>query len=142
MSEYLSDNKYNNVRKKEVCDMKYLKMLFVVTSLTLMSSTLFAKAMYASGDYTSRTDVKVIKTIPANTKQDAYDAAFTSLSSLHNSSPSDLNRQFNIRNVNVKAKKTHLKEDSFITVQEQMNRNGNIEYVGLVNVKVHYIKRN
>ncbi|CAH8226271.1 hypothetical protein VAEKB19_4320004 [Vibrio aestuarianus] len=39
------------------------------------------------------------------------------------------------------SKRTHLENVGFVTVQERMNENGELEYVGTVNVKVHYVER-
>ncbi|MDF4307069.1 DUF3316 domain-containing protein, partial [Vibrio parahaemolyticus] len=42
---------------------------------------------------------------------------------------------------NVKSRSTHLKDGGFVTVQERMNEDGQLEYLGKVNVKVHYAER-
>lgn len=122
--------------------MNSLKTILIVISFSLIGTPAFANQLNSFGNYISRTDAKTLQVAPTKTKQHAYEAALSKLNALEDTSSIDLNKELKVWSINVQPHKTHLKEGGYVTVQERMNNNGEIEYVGLVNVKVHYIERN
>jgi predicted RNA-binding protein with PIN domain len=85
--------------------------------------------------------MKTLSVEPTATSDAAYQQAFAELNALKSMSARELNKELNISNFNIASKSTHLKDSGFITVQERMNADGQLEYVGTVNVKVHYAER-
>ncbi len=85
--------------------------------------------------------MKTISVTPMATSDEAYQQALSELNSLKTMSARELNKELNILTFNVKSRSTHLKDGGSVTVQERMNEDGQLEYLGKVNVKVHYAER-
>lgn len=121
--------------------MKSLKMLLVVTSLSLASAAVLAQPLNFGGKYVEITDYKTLQVSPSTTKAGAYEIARAQLESLQGLNSAELNAELDVWHFNALSNQAHLKEGSNITVKEQMNTAGEVEYIGLVNVEVHYIER-
>ncbi|MFC1236700.1 DUF3316 domain-containing protein [Vibrio sp. F74] len=121
--------------------MKKFNAIFVSLSLVLTSSAVFAQPLYYGANYLSRITEKTIRVEPVETKKLAYEIALSELNALEISTASGLNSALNITNFSIGSNKTHLEDGSYVTVQERITSEGEMEYVGLVNVKVHYIRR-
>jgi hypothetical protein len=93
--------------------------------------------MYSQGTYKHQIMTRTIHVEPTDTKQRAYEVALSTLKSLETLSANKLNSALNI--IDSKANKTHIEEGSYVTVQERKTGNGKMEYVGLANVRIHYL---
>ncbi|MDW3115636.1 DUF3316 domain-containing protein, partial [Vibrio sp. 1727] len=112
-----------------------------VTVMAMTSASAFAQPLFTGGNYVSREEMKTISVTPMATSDEAYQQALSELNSLKTMSARELNKELNILTFNVKSRSTHLKDGGFVTVQERMNEDGQLEYLGKVNVKVHYAER-
>ncbi|EKO3850405.1 TPA: DUF3316 domain-containing protein [Vibrio harveyi] len=121
--------------------MKAMKTALLVAAMAITSASAFANPIFTSGNYVSREEMKTLSVEPTATSDAAYQQAFAELNVLKSMSARELNKELNISNFNIASKSTHLKDSGFITVQERMNADGQLEYVGTVNVKVHYAER-
>ncbi|MFH4747585.1 DUF3316 domain-containing protein [Vibrio harveyi] len=121
--------------------MKAMKTALLVAAMAITSASAFANPIFTSGNYVSREEMKTLSVEPTATSDAAYQQAFAELNGLKSMSARELNKELNISNFNIASKSTHLKDSGFITVQERMNADGQLEYVGTVNVKVHYAER-
>ncbi|EIU6805774.1 MULTISPECIES: DUF3316 domain-containing protein [Vibrio] len=121
--------------------MNAIKTALFVTVMAMTSASAFAQPLFAGGNYVSREEMKTISVTPMATSDEAYQQALSELNSLKTMSARELNKELNILTFNVKSRSTHLKDGGFVTVQERMNEDGQLEYLGKVNVKVHYAER-
>lgn len=121
--------------------MNAIKTALFVTVMAMTSASAFAQPLFTGGNYVSRGEMKTISVTPTATSDEAYQQALSELNSLKTMSARELNKELNILTFNVKSRSTHLKDGGFVTVQERMNEDGQLEYLGKVNVKVHYAER-
>lgn len=121
--------------------MNAIKTALFVTVMAMTSLPALAKPLYTGGNYVSREEMRTISIDPTATSDEAYQQALSELNALKSMSAGELNKELNIMTFNVKSRSTHLKDGGFVTVQERMNENGRLEYLGRVNVKVHYVER-
>ncbi|RCR65082.1 DUF3316 domain-containing protein [Vibrio harveyi] len=142
MSGVLLNNEViENKHTEKVINMKAMKTALLVAAMAITSASAFANPIFTSGNYVSREEMKTLSVEPTATSDAAYQQAFAELNALKSMSARELNKELNISNFNIASKSTHLKDSGFITVQERMNADGQLEYVGTVNVKVHYVER-
>lgn len=142
MSGVLLNNEViENKHTEKVINMKAMKTALLVAAMAITSASAFANPIFTSGNYVSREEMKTLSVEPTATSDAAYQQAFAELNVLKSMSARELNKELNISNFNIASKSTHLKDSGFITVQERMNADGQLEYVGTVNVKVHYAER-
>ncbi|WP_447034039.1 DUF3316 domain-containing protein [Vibrio parahaemolyticus] len=121
--------------------MNAIKTALFVTVMAMTSASAFAQPLFTGGNYVSCEEMKTISVTPMATSDEAYQQALSELNSLKTMSARELNKELNILTFNVKSRSTHLKDGGFVTVQERMNEDGQLEYLGKVNVKVHYAER-
>ncbi|EHH1261919.1 DUF3316 domain-containing protein [Vibrio parahaemolyticus] len=121
--------------------MNAIKTALFVTVMAMTSASAFSQPLFTGGNYVSREEMKNISVTPTATSDEAYQQALSELNSLKTMSARELNKELNILTFNVKSRSTHLKDGGFVTVQERMNEDGQLEYLGKVNVKVHYAER-
>lgn len=121
--------------------MNVLKAALFATSMTLISASALAQPYFVGGNYVSREQVKVISVAPASSSEAAYQNALSELSSLIAMPASDLYKELRIQKYDVDSRTTHIKDGGYVTVQERMNEDGQIEFLGNVNVTVHYAER-
>jgi hypothetical protein len=102
----------------------------IATSVLLVS--------LGAGAQTTKNDTDVLVTGAVATKEAAYQMGVSKLAELKAASPYQLSRvlaAYNAENSTV-----HLNDGSYVTIQERMNDNGQLSYVGLVNVKFGYVE--
>lgn len=121
--------------------MKVLKTALLVTTMAITSASAFAQHNFTGGNYVDRVEMKTVSVEPTATSDAAYQFALAELQSLKNLSARELNKELNIFSFDIASDSIHLKDGGFVTVQERMNEQGQLEYVGTVNVKVHYAQR-
>ncbi|WP_104040856.1 DUF3316 domain-containing protein [Vibrio hyugaensis] len=121
--------------------MKALKTALLVTTMAITSVSAFAQPTFTGGKYISREEMKTISVEPTATSDAAYQQALAELNSLKDMSSRELNKQLNLRAFDIASNSTHLQDGGFVTVQERMNEQGQLEYQGTVNVKVNYAQR-
>ncbi|NOH63818.1 DUF3316 domain-containing protein [Vibrio sp. RE88] len=123
--------------------MKALKTALLVTTLAITSTSVFAQPTFNGGRYINREEMKTISVEPAATSDAAYQQALVELNALKGMSSRELDKKLNISllSFDVANNSTHLQDGGFVTVQERMNENGQLEYLGIVNVKVNYAER-
>ncbi|NKJ69464.1 DUF3316 domain-containing protein [Vibrio chemaguriensis] len=141
----VSEEMFNNVntenKHSKDKNMNTIKTALFVTVMTLTSASALAQPLYSAGNYISREEMKTIYVAPTSTSDTAYQQALSELKTLKSLTASELNKELGILTFKVKSRSTHLKDGGFVTVQERMNENGQVEYLGKVNVKVHYLER-
>ncbi len=118
--------------------MKTMNLLILTSAIALSSSAVFAHPLISSNNYISKVEARTVLTTPEPSKQDAYNAGLTELNNLKSMSERELDSTLHVWAYNSGNSNTHLGKQSYVTVQERMNQEGKMEYVGLVNVKVHY----
>ncbi|OUJ60863.1 hypothetical protein BTO03_10490 [Vibrio parahaemolyticus] len=121
--------------------MNTIKTAIIASIISLASVPVFAQPLYNGGNYISRVDSKTVSVALATTSDEAYQLGLSELHRLKTMSAQELNNEFRILTFNTYSKSTHLENLGFVTVQERMNVNGELEYVGKVNIKVHYMVR-
>ncbi|CAH8206307.1 DUF3316 domain-containing protein [Vibrio aestuarianus] len=122
--------------------MNTIKTALVVSIMAMTTVPVFAQSLnIIGGNYISREDMKTVSVAPTSTSDEAYQLALSELHHLKTMSAQELNDELRILTFSVNSKRTHLENVGFVTVQERMNENGELEYVGTVNVKVHYVER-
>ncbi|MGR5195182.1 DUF3316 domain-containing protein [Vibrio rotiferianus] len=121
--------------------MKTLKVALLITTMAFTSASAFAQPTFTGGKYINQEVVKTISVAPTTTSDLAYQQALTELNSLKNMTPRELNKQLSLRTFDIVSNSTYLQDGSFVTVQERMNEEGKLEYLGTVNVKVNYAQR-
>ena len=111
--------------------MKKLSTL-VATSILLVSAT-------AANAFTIYQDPTTTMTDTYSSRDAAYQAGLNKLTSLSSASPSQLAEELDIFVTdNMKEDTIHLNNGAYVTVQERMNDNGQVEYTGVVNFDVDY----
>ncbi|GLR73932.1 DUF3316 domain-containing protein [Aliivibrio sifiae] len=115
--------------------MKSFKTLALSTIIILASSNAMANPIVTSGNYISKASHTILYTDHVSTKQAAYKQALTQLNTLDNSSPAELKKILKVTSQNI-----NLDDQSYITVQETMNMQGQIQYTGLIHANYHYLE--
>jgi len=105
------------------------------TSTAMIATTLLLATASTTAFAFDHTNHEMIVTGVAQTKADAYKIGVDKLSSLNNKSAYELSLELAPGNVD---SDTVSIDNGFITVQERANPNGQIGYVGLVNVDVNF----
>ncbi|GAA3929130.1 DUF3316 domain-containing protein [Litoribacillus peritrichatus] len=122
--------------------MKSLKVFMLAGSLVLFNMNAMSDPLSSTGKASSRSKSTVVEVSAVPSKQQAYQQAMAKLKGLQVSSPLELSNELHLRTFNhQETKSLHLKKGNYITVEERMNENGSIEYVGQVNVVYHYLKQ-
>ncbi|MCG9612134.1 DUF3316 domain-containing protein [Vibrio harveyi] len=121
--------------------MNTIKTAFIASIISLTSVPVLAQPLHNGGNYLSQLDSKTVSVAPTATSDEAYQLGLSELQRLKTMSAQELNSKLGILTFNTYSKNTHLENTGFVTVQERMNENGELEYVGKVNVKVHYVER-
>ena len=104
----------------------------IATSVLLLGAT----AASAANLYQDPTSVT---TDTFNSRTQAYQAGINKLSSLKAATPEQLSNEIDLFVTgNMKEDTIHLEDGAFVTVQERMSGNGQLEYVGVVNIDVDY----
>ncbi|MUJ25641.1 DUF3316 domain-containing protein [Aliivibrio fischeri] len=123
--------------------MKSFKSLALTTLIIVASSSAMANPVITSGNYISKSNSSVIHTDSVSTKQAAYNQALTKLNQLDESTPKELKKALKVASFeSTTTQSIGLDDDSYITVQETMNMQGQIQYTGLIHANYHYLERN
>ncbi|SVD82373.1 uncharacterized protein METZ01_LOCUS435227 [marine metagenome] len=142
MSVAIVQNVSTENHNSEDKNMNTIKTALVVSLMALTTVPVFAQPLnIIGGNYISREDMKTVSVAPTSTSDEAYQLALSELHHLKTMSAQELNDELRVLTFSVNSKRTHLENAGFVTVQERMNENGELEYVGKVNVKVHYVER-
>ncbi len=121
--------------------MKSIKTALIATVITMTSVSAFAQPFINGGNFVNHEEVKSISVTTTATSEEAYRNALLELNSLKSLDSDELNKELHIQSFNVEPQSTHLRDGSYVTVQERMTGDGQMEYVGKINVKVHYAIR-
>ncbi|HEY5715294.1 MAG TPA: DUF3316 domain-containing protein [Psychromonas sp.] len=122
--------------------MKTIKNALLVSSMVILSANAFASAA-VYGDYSVRSNNKTIKTATVDNKETAYKIGFEKLNQLKAESGAALSNELALSLDSFKEKNSVILNDgAYITIQEFMNKQGNIVYQGLVNVTYSYSQAN
>ena len=120
--------------------MNLLNKMLLTSSILLTSAAAIAKPLYSGGNYISRVDHKTVSTDAVGSKQEAYTLGAEKLLEFEGMSGRDLNADLVLINGIVRDK-THLEDGGYVTVQERLNTQGQLEYVAKVHLYVHYKER-
>ncbi|MBV7299762.1 DUF3316 domain-containing protein [Enterovibrio paralichthyis] len=122
--------------------MKTLTHIAATAAIVLASTTAIAEPLNSTAKFTSITETRSIEMPAAENKQDAYDWAYVQLQNLQSQTPEQLKKSLKVWSPsNIKSNSLHLKDQGFVTVEERMNNDGDLEYVGIANVRYHYLNR-
>jgi hypothetical protein len=122
--------------------MNLLNKMLLTSSILLTSAAAIAQPLYTGGNYISRVDHKTVSIEAVGSKQEAYTLGAEKLLEFEGMSGRDLNADLvPIRSYVIGRDKTHLKDGGYVTVQERLNHQGQLEYVAKVHFDVHYQER-
>lgn len=94
--------------------------------------------LLASVNASALTDSEIIETPVAPTKAAAYEMGVNKLSALTNSSAAQLERELTTPFGDIEVDSLHVRDGGYVTVQERVDANGKVGYIGQVNVDVEY----
>ena len=112
--------------------MKTLQII-IVTSMLLASAS--ASAFTTSKQSVTRT----VMTEAATTSEDAHELAKNELARLHDCTTSELEQSLDADLGDIEANTMHLVDDGSVSVQERMNIDRQMSYVGVVEVNVSFV---
>ncbi|MFH0267276.1 DUF3316 domain-containing protein [Vibrio rumoiensis] len=122
--------------------MNLLNKMLLTSSILLTSAAAIAQPLYSGGNYISRVDHQTVSTDAVGSKQEAYTLGAEKLLEFEGMSGRDLNADLVfIRSYGIGRDKTHLEDGGYVTVQERLNTQGQLEYVAKVHLHVHYTER-
>ncbi|PKH03773.1 hypothetical protein CXF72_04540 [Psychromonas sp. MB-3u-54] len=122
--------------------MKSIKNVLLASAMVILSANVFAGAA-VYGDYGVHHDSKVIKTQAVETKAAAYSLGLEKSNQLESESGSELSNDLALFLGSSKEKNSiTLNDNTFITVQESLNAQGDMTYSALVNVTYSYSQAN
>ena len=121
--------------------MKTVKSLLVAASLVVLSLPVTASSLVPGSKYSVETNSRTLVSQENNSKEDAYATGKKMLDELKHSQPSELRSVLNVSTFQPKELASlQLKDNSYVTVEESMNTDGNIEYRALVNVQYQHLR--
>jgi site-specific DNA-cytosine methylase len=119
-----------------------LKKIALTGSILLASAASVAAPMSSGGNYVSRVNHKVVSIDAASSKQQAYELGAEKLAEFERMTGQELSSELVSGRIYGSARNsTHLKEHGYVTVQERLNNQGQLEYVAQVHMSVHYQER-
>ncbi|MCL9775391.1 MULTISPECIES: DUF3316 domain-containing protein [Vibrio] len=122
--------------------MNLLNKTLLTSSILLTSAAAIAQPLYTGGNYISRVDHKTLSVEAADSKQQAYNLGSIKLAELEGMTAQELNSKIvRANNYGSNRNNTHLKDEGYVTVQERLNHQGQLEYVAKVHFDVHYQER-
>ena len=111
--------------------MKTLTTLIATSVLLLGATSVSAANLYQ--------DPTSVMTDAYSDRSVAYQAGMNKLSALESATPEQLSNEIDLFvTENMEVDSVELENGSYVTVQERMNSNGQVEYVGVVNIDVDY----
>ncbi|PWQ96710.1 DUF3316 domain-containing protein [Leucothrix arctica] len=108
-----------------------------LTSLVAASVLLIGASAAQAYDFEQHTK-DTLTTETASSRAAAYQLGTNKLSQLQSASPSQLFNELDIFAIDADVDSAKLQNGSYVTVQERMGANGQLGFVGLVNVDVSY----
>ena len=108
-----------------------------LTSLVAASVLLIGASAAQAFDFEQHKK-DTLTTETASSRAAAYQLGTSKLSQLQSASPRQLFNELDIFSIDADVDSTQLNNGSFVTVQERMGANGQLGFVGLVNVDVSY----
>lgn len=111
--------------------MKFTKTLLIastVSAMAMLSTQVLADEMVYS--------TQTVKTVDVSSKADAFKQGMSTLNTLQSSRANDLQKTF--WGLDTQANNVTLTGDSYVTVAERMNAEGELVYNGIVHVSVAY----
>ncbi|EKA5859678.1 DUF3316 domain-containing protein [Vibrio alginolyticus] len=122
--------------------MNTLNKLLLTTSILFTSAVTVAQPLYSGGNYVSRVNHATVLTQATSSKELAYKLGAEKLAELEGMNGKELESEFMlVRNYGSNRNSTHLKEQRYVTVEERLNSQGQMEYVAQVHLQVHYQER-
>jgi len=107
--------------------------------LTLAAtSVLLISTSATSANFFGTTVKDILMTEKVSTRDEAYKAGTEKLSSLKASTPRELSHELNLFNSDIIERTVKLNSEGYVTVQERLGANGQLAYVGVVNIDVNY----
>ncbi|MFT6927557.1 MAG: hypothetical protein ACJAZP_003194 [Psychromonas sp.] len=122
--------------------MKSIKNVLLASAMVILSANVFAgTAVY--GDYGVHHDSKIITTQTVDTKEAAYSLGLEKSNQLKSESGSELSTELApFLASSIERNSITLDDNTFITVKESLNAQGDTAYSGLVNVTYSYSQAN
>ena len=122
--------------------MKKIKNVVLVSSMLILSTSVFAARAPIDGDYHEYQDSRTIKTAVVDSKAVAYSLGVEQLKLLQSESGRALSEDLSTSALSFKEiNSIELNDGGYVTVQESMNAQGDIAYTGLVNVTYNYYRK-
>ncbi|WP_137297552.1 DUF3316 domain-containing protein [Psychromonas sp. SP041] len=109
--------------------------LLLTSSLSLISTQALAHTQFNNSHYSTRNNDRQIITPFVSSKSEAYENGYNKLQVLIKKSSVELGQELKVWNALQSS--IHL-DNSYVSVDESMNKNGQIVYQGVVNTKFHY----
>ncbi len=106
----------------------------------IIAATLLLASASVSAEITKRSDSSTFVMNSVQTKQSAYQLGQSKLIELQTLSPRQLSRALQVHSVTADVQTLKLNNGGYVTVQEKMDANGEIAYVGLVKVDFSYLE--
>lgn len=111
-----------------------------LTTLVATSVLLFSATAANAHTFLERSQKSTLITETASSRAQAYQFGANKLSALKSASQSQLTNN-NIKfSLDVDESSVRIEDGAYVTVQERMDANGRIGYVGLVNFEISYIQ--
>lgn len=104
----------------------------------VVTSALLVSAAAANAGEFERSETNTITTETTSSRAQAYQLGVSKLSALKAASPRQLTNEIRVYTPDIVEETVRLEDDAYITVQERMDANGKLGYVGLVNIELRY----
>lgn len=111
-----------------------------ITTLLATSVLLFGATAANALTFMERSEKSTLITETASSRAQAYQLGANKLSALKSASQSQLTNNNITFSVDVDESSVRIENGAYVTVQERMDANGKIGYVGLVNFEISYIE--
>lgn len=112
-----------------------MKTLQIIIATTLLLASAGVAAFMTSEQSVTRT----VMTEIATTSEGAYELGMNELARLHDCTTSELERYLDADSDDIEANTMHLVDDGSVSVQERMNIDRQMSYVGVVEVNVGFV---
>lgn len=110
-----------------------------ITTLLATSALLFGATAANALTFMERSEKSTLITETASSRAQAYQLGANKLSALKSASQSQLTNNITF-SLDVDESSVRIENGAYVTVQERMDANGKIGYVGLVNFEISYIQ--
>lgn len=122
--------------------MKSLKSIAVATTLVLFSLPSMASTpLIAGSKYSVQSNDRVINTVTFETREAAYAEGQHMLNVLETSKPAELHNMLRVMAWGPKEiSSLRIQDNGYVTVDEMMGSDGNIEYRANVNVRYEHLR--